>query len=158
MGERTPYLDASARGAWIGLTAKHQRADLVRAILEGVCFSQKDGLEIINGLGARPDLVRLSGGGAKSPFWHQLFADIFNERVVTLETQEGSAYGAALLALVGTGEYSTVVEVCRKALHETETKEPTADAADFYKRRYTIYRSLYPALKSAFAAIGELDG
>jgi xylulokinase len=157
MGERTPHLDAGARGAWVGLTAKHQRADLVRAILEGVCFSQKDGLEIINGLGARPDLVRLSGGGAKSPFWHQLFADIFNERVVTLETQEGSAYGAALLALVGTGEYASVVEVCRKALHETDTKEPTAAAADFYKRRYAIYRSLYPALKPAFEAIGQLD-
>ena len=67
MGERTPHLDASARGAWVGLTAKHQRADLVRAMLEGVCFSQKDCLEIIDGLGARPDLVRLSGGGAKSP-------------------------------------------------------------------------------------------
>jgi xylulokinase len=157
MGERTPHLDAAARGAWIGLTAKHQRADLVRAILEGVCYSQKDGLEIINGLGVRPDLVRLSGGGAKSPFWHQLFADIFNERVVTLETQEGSAYGAALLALVGTGEYSSVAELCHKALHETETKEPGADAAAFYQRRYAIYRSLYPALKPVFQAIGELD-
>ncbi|HEY3454784.1 MAG TPA: xylulokinase [Bryobacteraceae bacterium] len=158
MGERTPHLDASARAAWVGLTAKHQRADLVRAILEGVCFSQKDGLEIINGLGARPDLVRLSGGGARSPFWHQLFADIFNERVVTLQTQEGSAYGAALLALVGTGEYSSVVEVCKRILHETEAKEPNADAAAFYSRRYAIYRSLYPALKSAFESIGELNG
>ncbi len=158
MGERTPHLDASARAAWVGLTAKHQRADLVRAILEGVCFSQKDGLEIINGLGARPALIRLSGGGARSPFWHQLFADIFNERVVTLQTQEGSAYGAALLALVGTGEYSSVVEVCKKTLHETEIKDPNAEAAAFYARRYAIYRSLYPALKSAFESIGELNG
>ena len=78
--------------------------------------------------------------------------------MVTLETQEGSAYGAALLALVGTGEYSSVVEVCKKALHETETKEPNAEAAGFYQRRYAIYRSLYPALKSAFEAIGNLDG
>ena len=124
MGERTPHLDASARAAWVGLTAKHQRADLVRAILEGVCFSQKDGLEIINGLGARPDLVRLSGGGAKSPFWHQLFADIFNERVVTLETQEGSAYGAALLALVGTGEYSSVLKYVRRRCAKPRQKRP----------------------------------
>ena len=105
-----------------------------------------------------PDLVRLSGGGAKSPFWHQLFADIFNERVVTLETQEGSAYGAALLALVGTGEYSSVAEVCKKALHETETKSPIRRRPIFTSVAMPIYRSLYPALKSAFEAIGELDG
>src|SRR5579875_853873 len=112
MGERTPHLDANARGAWIGLTAKHQRADLVRSILEGVCFSQKDGLEIIAGLGAQPSQVRLSGGGAKSVFWHQLFADVFDRRVATLATQEGSAYGAALLALVGTGAYTNAAELC----------------------------------------------
>ncbi len=99
MGERTPHLDANARAAWIGLTASHQRADLVRAILEGVCYSQKDGLEIIAALGAHPSVVRLSGGGAKSLFWHQLFADILDRRVATLATQEGSAFGAALLAL-----------------------------------------------------------
>ena len=95
---------------------------------------------------------------SRPSFWLKLFADIFNERVVTLETQEGSAYGAALLALVGTGEYASVAEICRKALHETETKEPGADSAEFYKRRYAIYRSLYPALKPAFESIGKLDG
>lgn len=157
MGERTPHLDAQARGAWIGLTAKHQRADLVRAILEGVCYSQKDGLEIIRELGVRPSLVRLSGGGAKSPFWHQLFADIFDRRVATLETQEGSAYGAALLALVGAGEYKSAGEVCRAAVKEVAVKEPQADAVGFYHSRYEIYRSLYPELRAAFQAIGELD-
>jgi xylulokinase len=157
MGERTPHLDPQARAAFIGLTAKHQRADMVRAILEGVCFSQKDGLEIIRGLGANPSHVRLSGGGAKSPFWHQLFADIFDQSVVTLESQEGSAYGAALLTLIGTGEYSNALELCRRALKEVETKEPRRDAASFYAQRYQLYRSLYPALQPAFAAIGELD-
>ena len=156
MGERTPHLDAYARGAWIGLTAKHERGDLVRALLEGVCYSQKDGLEIIRELGARPSLVRLSGGGAKSPFWHQLFADIFDARVATLETQEGSAYGAALLALVGTGEYGSAVDLCRRAIKEVSIKEPQPEAVNFYRPRYAVYRSLYPALKSAFAAIGEL--
>jgi xylulokinase len=158
MGERTPHLDASARGAWIGLTAKHQRADLVRALLEGVCYSQKDGVEIIRELGAIPSVVRLSGGGAKSPFWHQLFADIFDQRVTTLETQEGSAYGAALLALVGTGEYASAAEVCHTAVKEVTAKEPNSQAAEFYRRRYSIYRSLYPALKTAFQEVGELDG
>jgi xylulokinase len=158
MGERTPHLDANARAAWVGLTAKHQRADLARAILEGVCFSQKDGLEIIAELGARPQDVRLSGGGAKSVFWHQLFADIFDRRVATLETQEGSAYGAALLALVGTGEYGSAAELCREAICEVSVKQPQAQQAAEYRRRYETYRSLYPALRPVFQAIAEVDG
>lgn len=158
MGERTPHLDASARAAWIGLTAKHQRADLIRAILEGVCYSQKDGLEIINQLGAAPKVVRLSGGGGKSAFWHQLFADIFNVRVATLETQEGSAYGAALLALVGTGEYKSAAEVCASAVKEVSVKDPDPAMAAFYQQRYAIYQSLYPSLKTVYQNIGESDG
>jgi xylulokinase len=158
MGERTPHLDANARGAWIGLTAKHQTSDLIRAILEGVCYSQRDGLEIIAGLGARPALVRLSGGGARSPFWHQLFADIFNVPVATLETQEGSAYGAGLLAMVGTGEYKSAAEVCGTAIKEVSRKEPRPDATKFYGKHYEIYRSLYPALKPVFQTIAEVDG
>jgi xylulokinase len=157
MGERTPHLDANARAAWIGLTAKHARPDLIRSLLEGVCFSQKDGLEIIADLGARPSSVRLSGGGAKSPFWHQIFADIFNQNVAILQTQEGSAYGAALLALIGTGEYENAAELCRRAVKEIEVKEPRQDAAEFYAREYQVFRSLYPALKTSFQAISKLD-
>lgn len=157
MGERTPHLDANARAAWVGLTAKHGRSDLVRAVLEGVCFSQKDGLEIIAALGARPSSVRLSGGGGKSPFWHQLFTDIFGIRVATLATQEGSAYGAALLALIGTGEYASAAEVCREAVREVSVKEPQRDSVAFYARHYEIYRALYPALKPAFQAIAAFD-
>lgn len=157
MGERTPHLDANARAGWIGLTARHQRADLVRSILEGVCYSLKDGLEIIAALGARPSLVKLSGGGARSPLWHQLFATIFGERVATLETQEGSAYGAALLAMVGTREYSSAVELCRAAIKEVAVNDPEPPEVEFYRKRYQIFRSLYPALKPAFQAIGELD-
>jgi xylulokinase len=157
MGERTPHLDAAARGAWIGLTAKHQRSDLIRAILEGVCYSQRDCLEIIQSLGAPVAKVRLSGGGARSPFWHQLFANIFNRQVVSLETQEGSAYGAALLALVGTGEYNSAREACAAVIKEVEVKNPDANAAVFYERAYGVYRSLYPALRSSFRDISRLD-
>ena len=110
MGERTPHLDAIARGGWIGLTNSHTRADLIRAVIEGVCYSQRDCLEIVEGLGVAVESVRASGGGAKSPFWRQLLASILDRRVVTLETQEGSAYGAALLALAGSGEYGSVSE------------------------------------------------
>lgn len=157
MGERTPHLDASARACWVGLTAKHKRADLLRSVLEGVCYSQNDGLEIIRQLGAAPESVRLSGGGARSPFWHQLFADVFDTPVAILGSQEGSAYGAALLALIGTGEYTSAAQVCARAIKEVERKQPQADAAAFYKRSYGLYKSLYGALKSRFEAIGALD-
>jgi xylulokinase len=156
MGERTPHLDPLARAAWVGLTAKHNRADLIRSILEGVSYSQRDCLELIEGMGCQADQVRLSGGGATSPFWHQLFADVFGKRVVTLETKEGSAYGAALLAMVGSGEYSTVAELCRGVVHETSVKAPDKAVVDFYKKSYNIFRSLYPALKPVNQAIAAL--
>ena len=157
MGERTPHLDALARASWVGLTAKHNRADLIRSILEGVSYSLRDCLEIIEGMGAPVTLVRLSGGGAGSTFWHQLFADVFGKRVVTLETKEGSAYGAALLALLGTGEYATAQELCQVAVRESASKTPNPAAAAFYSRNYEIFRSLYPALKPAYQAIAALD-
>ena len=116
MGERTPHLDATARGGWIGLTASHTRADLIRAVIEGVSYSQRDCLDIIEELGVAVSSVRASGGGAQSRFWRGLLAAILGKRVVTLETQEGSAYGAALLALAGSGEYGSVPEVCRAAI------------------------------------------
>lgn len=112
MGERTPHLDSMCRAAWVGLTAAHTRADMARAVLEGVCYSQKDCLDIIRGLGCGVSSVRLSGGGAKSAMWKQLFADVFGTPVAVLESQEGSAYGAALLAMTGTGAFGSVVEAC----------------------------------------------
>jgi xylulokinase len=156
MGERTPHLDATARGGWIGLTASHKRADLIRALIEGVSYSQRDCLEIIEALGVPVRSVRASGGGAQSPFWRHLLAAILNKRVVTLATQEGSAYGAALLALAGSGEYASVPEVCRVAIRETDSIEaPDADAA-FYCEAHRIYQALYPALKPIFGRIAEM--
>ena len=156
MGERTPHLDATIRGGWIGLTAKHTRADLIRAVIEGVSYSLRDCLEIVEGLGVPVESVRASGGGAKSEFWRGLLAAILNRRVVTLETQEGSAYGAALLALAGTGAYTSVPEVCRAAIRETASVSPDAADAAFYGKAHRIYQSLYPALKPACAAIAGL--
>jgi xylulokinase len=156
MGERTPHLDAIARGGWIGLTASHTRADLIRAVIEGVSYSQRDCLDIIEALGVAANSVRASGGGARSAFWRQLLAGILNKRVVTLETQEGSAYGAALLALAGTGEYGSVPEVCRAAIRETESVLPsTADVA-FYEKGHRVYQALYPALKPIYGQIAGL--
>jgi xylulokinase len=150
MGERTPHLDASARGGWIGLTAKHTRADLLRALLEGVCYSQKDCLDIIEELGVAVTSVRVSGGGARSLFWRQLLADVMGKRVVVLETQEGSAYGAALMALVGTGAYGSVPEVCRAAIREVDAVQPRAAERDLYARGHRLYQALYPALQPLY--------
>jgi len=155
MGERTPHLDASCRGGWIGLTAKHTHADLVRSLLEGVSYSQKDCLDIIAELGVNVESVRASGGGARSAVWRQLLADVFNRRVVVLETQEGSAYGAALLALVGTGVYGSVPEVCRAAIREVDSVSPRPAEAQAYAKGHAVYRALYPALKPIYRQIEE---
>jgi xylulokinase len=156
MGERTPHLDATARGGWIGLTARHTRADLVRAVIEGVSYSQRDCLDIIEGLGVAVNSVRASGGGAKSAFWRQLLGDILGKRIVTLATQEGSAYGAALLALVASGEYGSATEVCRAAIREVNSVEPQPEQAEFYRRGHAVYQSLYPALRPFYASLSSL--
>ena len=154
MGERTPHLDATIRGGWVGLTARNTRADLIRAVIEGVSYSQRDCLDIIEELGVTVSDVRASGGGARSAFWRGLLAAILNKRVVTLETQEGSAYGAALLAL--SGEYSSVPEMCRVAIRETDSVTPDAGEAAFYTRAHRVYQSMYPALKPICAEIAAL--
>jgi xylulokinase len=151
MGERTPHLDAAARGGWIGLTARHSRADLIRAVIEGVSFSQKDCLDIIEEMGTQLTSVRASGGGAKSAFWRQMLADVFDKRVVTLETQEGSAYGAAVLATVGTGAYASVLEACARMIREVDSCEPRRAEARVYSRAHQIYKSLYSALKPVYS-------
>ncbi len=150
MGERTPHLDAFARGGWIGLTAKHTRAHLARAILEGVAFSLKDCLGIIEGLGAKVSAVRASGGGSQSALWRQILAGAFGKPIATLETQEGSAYGAALLAMVGTGQYGSVEEACDATICEVARERPDPELAEKYRGRYRLFGRLYPALKELY--------
>ena len=155
MGERTPHLDALARGGWIGLTASHRRAHLIRSLVEGVSYSLKDCLELLHGLGVDPATVRLSGGGAKSPFWRQLLANVFATRVSTLASQEGSAYGAALLAAVGTGAYASVPEACAATIREADSLAPQPAEAATYQRGYDVYRTLYPTLKPLYGQMGQ---
>jgi xylulokinase len=144
MGERTPHLDAHARGGWIGLTAKHTRADLIRSVVEGVSYSQKDGLDIVEQLGVPVSSVRASGGGARSPFWRQILSDILGKRVASIANHEGSAYGAALLAMVGTGESAPPIR-------EAESVVPRPAESQIYAEGYETYRSLYPALRPIFS-------
>ncbi len=150
MGERTPHLDSLARGGWIGLTARHQRKHLVRSIVEGVSYSQKDCLDVILDLGVELNSVRASGGGARSPFWRQILADVFARRVTTLASQEGSAYGAGLLAMTGTGGFASVPEACAATLVETSACDPQPQAWEAYASRHEVYRTLYPTLKTTF--------
>jgi xylulokinase len=138
MGERTPHLDANA---------------LIRSVIEGVCYSQKDGLDIIESMGAVVESVRLSGGGARSDFWRQLMADMLAKPVVTLESQEGSAYGAAVLALVGTGAYGTVEEACRAVVREAGRVEPRASETRAYAESHRVFQEMYPALKPIYARL-----
>jgi xylulokinase len=153
MGERTPHLDAKARGGWIGLTAKHTRADLIRSIIEGVSYSQKDCLDIVEELGVPVSSVRASGGGARSAFWRQMLADVFRKRVSTLSSQEGSAYGAALLAMVGTGEFAGVTEACAATIREAGFVEPRDREAHVYERGHGVYQALYSALRPIYSMI-----
>jgi xylulokinase len=153
MGERTPHLDAIARGGWVGLTAKHTRADLIRSLIEGVSYSQKDCLDIIEQLGVPVSSVRASGGGARSPFWRQVLADVLRKRVSTLSSQEGSAYGAALLAMVGTEEFSSVEEACSATIRETESLGPGEQESQIYAKGHATYKALYPALRPIYSLI-----
>ena len=152
-GERTPYPDANARGTFFGLTLRHTRAHFTRAVLEGVSFALNDTFQIFQSLGVPMTEARTSGGGAKSPLWTQINADVTGHEHVTLSVDEGPALGAALLAAVGTGAYTTVADACRAAIRPVTRVAPNPDAHREYGRFYDIYRALYPTLKAQFAAV-----
>jgi xylulokinase len=152
-GERTPYPDPQARGAFVGLTLRHDKGHLVRAVLEGVSFGLRDSLELIKALGVPIAQVRASGGGARSAVWRQIQADVFGAELALVNVTEGAAYGAALLAGVGAGTYRTVEEAVAHTIHVTDRTAPIAEHVAQYEKLYPIYRSLYPALKSTFHAL-----
>ncbi|MGD0920517.1 MAG: xylulokinase [Terriglobia bacterium] len=156
MGERTPHLDAQARGMWFGLTAAHTRAHLIRSILEGVAFSLRDSLEIFQELEIPVKQIRASGGGSRSFLWRQIQTDIYGKELVTLRTSEGSAFGAALLAGVGAKIYASVQESAREAIQIRERMTPQAANVRRYDKQYQIYRSLYPAVRELAHRLGAL--
>ncbi len=149
-GERCPHPDPNARGGWIGLTARHNRATIIRSLLEGVTFGMADALRIMEGMNINITTVRLSGGGARSSFWRQLQADIYNKTVATINAQEGPAYGVAILAGVGTGIWKDVPQACKAAIRQTETLKPDRKLAAMYGKRHEQYQRLYSALKPEF--------
>jgi xylulokinase len=147
-GERTPYPDPLARGAFVGLTVRHTQPHLTRAVLEGVAFGLRDSFELMKEAGlAQIDQVRVSGGGAKSPLWRQILADVMDAELVTVNTTEGAAYGAALLAGVGAGVWPDVDMACQATVKITGSTTPQAETVTRYEAAYTLYRRLYPDLK-----------
>jgi xylulokinase len=147
MGERTPHLDSDVRGALIGLAASHGRGHIIRAILEGVAFSLKDSLTIFAEIGVPVDDIRLGGGGARSPLWRQIQADVYAKPVSLLAAEEGCAYGAAVLAGVGAGLWPSVDEACAEIVRIASVVSPIKQSSDKLQQQYKIYRAIYPALK-----------
>ncbi len=152
-GERTPYPDADARGVFFGMTLRHKREHFTRAVMEGVAFALNDTFEIFAELAIPMTEVRAGGGGAKSPVWRQIHADVTGRPHVMLKIDEGPALGAALLAAVGTGAYATVADACRAAVQTAAAAAPDPAAHALYAKYYGVYRALYPALKDQFAAL-----
>ena len=154
-GERTPHPDPNARGVFFGLTLRHRKAHLTRAVLEGVTYGLRDSLELMRGLGLAVQQVRASGGGARSALWRQMLADVFGTPIVTVSVTQGAAYGAALLAGVGVEAYASVAEACETAVRVTGQNDP-GPAATIYADYYPRYCALYPALAAEFAATARV--
>jgi xylulokinase len=154
-GERTPHNDSMARGAFVGMNMTTTRADMTQAVLEGVSFSLRDILTRVRDLGAKVTTARIIGGGAKSPLWCQMIADILRLRVEKMQSSEGPAFGAAILAMVGAGVYKNVEEACSALITITETYTPNEAVSANYDKRYPIYVNLYGALKENFHAIAK---
>jgi xylulokinase len=153
-GERTPHADPLARGCWIGLDAGTGKGRLARSVMEGVTFAMRECMELLAQEGSGIGQVRLSGGAARSELWRQMQADVYAMKCVTMGTDEGPAYGGALLAATGTGRFASVQEACRATIRVGRRLRPGKAAARAYDRHYGRYRELYPALKKHFRAMG----
>ncbi|MCC9608874.1 xylulokinase [Blastopirellula sp. JC732] len=156
-GERTPHADPNARGCFIGLTLSHTRGHITRSIMEGVAYSLRDSLEIISDLGVPVRQIRAGGGGAKSPLWRQIQADVFGKKVVTINAEQGPAYGVALLAATGAGAYKNIQEACAATIQVVSETSVDRKAAKIYNEAFPVYQGLYKSLKNDFQRISALS-
>lgn len=156
MGERSPLLDSDARGAFIGLSAMHAKRDLIRAVLEGVTYSQRQCLDVFREMGVPIGQMMACGGGAASPFWRQMLADVYGCPVQTVASREGPALGAAILAGVGAGVWKSVEEGCGAVIRLNPAQEPDSAAGAAYEPFYQLFCSLYPALAQPFHTLAAL--
>jgi xylulokinase len=155
-GERTPHFDPDAKGAWVGLTVRHGRPHMVRSLLEGATYAMRDSLELIREMGVKIEEMRVSGGGARNPLWRQIQADIYGCDVHTVNSTEGPAFGAALLAQVGSGGFASVSEACDATIRTVDRAQTDPKAKAYHDRAYTVYRKLYHDLRDSFKAISAL--
>lgn len=155
-GERTPHKDPYAKGAFVGLSLRHSKAHMARAVLEGVAYAMRDSLEIIREMGVPVEQVRASGGGARSPFWRQIQADVNQAPLVTINVDEGPAYGAALLATVATGLHASVEEACDATIRVVDTMTPIPGHAKKYDAWFPEYQAAYRALAPGFKRASKL--
>ena len=155
MGERSPINDTNARGSFIGMTMDTTRADLVQAVLEGVAFAIRDSVEVARSLGIVIDSSKICGGGAKSPLWKRIMANVLNARLECLESEQGPGMGGAMLAMVACGEYASVQEVCDKFVKVASIVEPEPELAAKYETRYQRFKAIYPATKTLFQILKE---
>lgn len=157
MGERTPHNNANARGVFAGLSLDTTRADMTLAVLEGVTYALRDSIEIARGLGIEINRIRVLGGGAKSPLWCKLLANIMNVSVDKINCEEGPGYGACILAAVGCGVYKDVAEAADKFITVTSSIDPDAELVAKYEKRYQTWKAIYPALVPVFDKIVETE-
>lgn len=150
MGERTPHNNPEARATFIGMSMDTTREDMTQAVLEGVAFALRDSFEILKSLGITVTRTRINGGGAKSPLWCKILANVLNVKVDKINSEEGPAFGAAILAAVGCGRYATVEEATEKLIRVVETTEQEAELVAKYNERYEVFKTLYPTLKDTF--------
>jgi xylulokinase len=153
MGERSPINDTNARGTFIGMTMDNTRSDLTQAVLEGVAFGIRDSLEVARSLGLDIKKSRICGGGAKSPLWRTIFANVCNLDIEVIESEEGPGYGGAMLAMVACGEYPSVQAIAEQFVKVVDTVKPDPAIAARYEERYQVFRTIYPAVKELFPAI-----
>ena len=153
MGERSPHNNPNARGTFIGMTMDTTRADMTQAVLEGVAFALRDSLEVAKSLGIQIERTKICGGGAKSPLWKKIIANVLNLKVDVIESEEGPGYGGAMLAAVACGEYGSVEEIASKLVKVVDTVEPDAVLAAKYEERYQQFKQIYPACKPIYEII-----
>lgn len=156
MGERTPHLDPDCRGVFFGLSGMHTKYDLLRAVMEGVTYSQRDSVEILREMGVTTDEMLACGGGGSSALWRQMLADTYNCPVKTVKSKEGPALGAAILAGVGAGLYSSVQAACDQMVQTNPEQAPVEENVPRYEAAYQVYRSLYPSLKENFKLLSHM--
>ncbi len=155
MGERTPHNDPNCRGTFIGMNITHERKHMTRAVLEGVAFSLRDTFEIMKKMGIEITEISINGGGSRSRLWCEVIADVLNLKVIKYNTNEGPAYGAAILASVGFGLFDTVENACSKFIKITESINPNKENIQYYTKKYEKYRKIYPATKELFRQLSD---